>query len=211
VANSAAVKRRIAEYYHRESAVVHPFVDTLRFQPVLSPSTDYYLVVSQLLPYKRVDLAIQACTRLRLPLLVVGEGAERPTLERLAGPTVRFLGRLDNAELPQLYGNCKALLQCGEEDFGITALEVQACGRPVIAYGAGGAAETVIHNQSGFCFAEPSIAAVEGAIEETRARDWDPAAVRAAATRYDEESFRQAMTEVVSAAMSVRSPHFVTT
>jgi glycosyltransferase involved in cell wall biosynthesis len=206
VANSTTVQQRIAEYYHKASVVVHPFVDTTRFQPTASRGA-YYLVVSQLQPYKRVDLAVQACTRLRLPLLVVGDGPERAKLKLLAGPTVRFLGRVPDADLPELFQHSIAFLQCGEEDFGIAALEAQSCGRPVIAYGVGGARETVIHNVSGFCFAVPTIDAVIDAIEQAQQIQWDVAAVRASAERYDETQFRANMTQVIASAMAGRSLH----
>lgn len=204
VANSTTVQRRIAEYYHKDSVVIHPFVDTARFQPIPS-SGEYYLVMSQLHHYKRVDLAVQACTRLGLPLLVVGEGPERAKIELLAGPTVRFLGRVADADLPELFAGCIAFLQCGEEDFGIAALEAQACGRPVIAYGVGGARETVIDHVSGLYFAEPTINDVVAALEQTRRTRWDPAAVRASAERYDETQFRAKMTQVIASTMAGRS------
>jgi glycosyltransferase involved in cell wall biosynthesis len=203
VANSQTVQQRIAEYYHRDSVVVHPFVDTTRFYPAGSPE-GYYLVVSQLQAYKRVDLAVAACTTLRLPLLVVGEGPQRSQLEHLAGPTVRFLGHVDDSRLAELYSHCRAFLQCGEEDFGIAALEAQACGRPVIALGVGGARETVVHSVSGLCFAQPDVEAVIDAIKQAQVIHWDPAEVRASAERYDEAHFRANMAHVVANAMAVR-------
>jgi glycosyltransferase involved in cell wall biosynthesis len=204
VANSTTVQQRIAQYYHRDSIVVHPFVDSSRFQPGASTG-EYYLVVSQLHSYKRVDLAVQACTALHVPLVVVGEGPERAQLERLAGPTVRFAGRVSDADLPDLYRQSLAFLQCGEEDFGIAALEAQSCGIPVIAFSAGGARETVIHGVSGFCFTEPTVPAVIDAIQHTQRIQWDPTMVRASAERYDEAHFRAKMTGVVAEAMSVHS------
>jgi glycosyltransferase involved in cell wall biosynthesis len=194
VANSTAVQARIAEYYHRTSVVVHPFIDLRRFKPVeIADIQDYFLVVSQLLPYKRVDLAIQSCNRLGRRLIVVGSGPQRADLERQAGPNITFLSRVSEEELAGLYAHCAALLQCGEEDFGMASLEAQAAGRPVLAYGTGGALETVVEGQTGLFFAGQSAEALSEAIQAFDARSFDPAVTRAHAARFDEAHFRSAM------------------
>jgi glycosyltransferase involved in cell wall biosynthesis len=149
VANSRHVAARIAKYYRRSSTVIYPPVN-VQDGYVLEKVDDYYLVVSRLVPYKRVDLAIEACNRLKRGLRVVGMGPEYKRLRKIAGPTVRFLGHLDDPALHEQYARCRALLFPGEEDFGIVPIEAQSFGRPVIAYGKGGALETV----RGLCRAE---------------------------------------------------------
>ncbi len=199
VANSRVVQARIAEYYGLPSTIVHPFIDIDRFRPA-ALTQDYCLVVSQLLPYKCVDLAVEACRRLGRRLIVVGEGPERAHLQQLAGPATTFLGRVSEEDLASLYAGCAALLQCGEEDFGMAALEAQACGRPVIAYGAAGALETVVDGQTGVYFADQS---VHGLLEALRTFDptaYDPAVVRAHAQRFDESQFRTRMLRVIQSA-----------
>lgn len=194
VANSAAVQARIAEYYHRTSVVVHPFIDLQRFKPVeIAGIQDYFLVVAQLLPYKRVDVAIQACNRLGRRLIVVGSGPQRANLERLAGRNITFLSQVSEQELAELYAHCAALLQCGEEDFGMASLEAQAAGRPVLAYGAGGAIETVVEGQTGLFFHSQSPEALSEAIQAFDMRSFDPAVAQAQAARFDEDHFRSAM------------------
>jgi len=143
VAISSHVAERIRRHYGREASVIHPPVDVERFQ-VSEEDGGYYLVVSAFVPYKRIDLAIQAFNRLRLPLKIVGWGPEEGRLRKLAGPTVEFLGKRSDEELSHLYARCRALIFPGEEDFGIVPLEAQAAGRPVIAYGRGGVLETVV-------------------------------------------------------------------
>jgi glycosyltransferase involved in cell wall biosynthesis len=155
--------------------------------------------VSQLHPYKQVELAVRACTRLARPLVVVGEGPERARLQALAGPAVTFLPRVDEGDLVSLYAGCAAFLQCGEEDFGIAALEAQACGRPVIAYGAGGALETVIEGETGTFFRIQSVDALEEALRDFDARRFDPAVARAQAERFDEAHFRVGMLRAIAA------------
>lgn len=200
VANSAAVQQRIADYYDRRSTIVHPFVDTRRFQPG-GTSEGYFLVVSQLNTYKRVDLAIEACNRLGRRLVIVGAGPERARLERLAGPTVSFLDRVSEEQLPKLYANCAALLQCGEEDFGIAALEAQASGRPVLAYGASGALETVIAGETGLHIPEQTADAVTETIRAFDDRDFDSARVRRHAEQFDEAHFRARMLQVIASSL----------
>jgi len=147
VANSSYIAARIRKCYRRESTVIHPPADVA--QGFISPSIgDYYLVVSRFVPYKRVDLAIEACNRLRRPLRVVGTGPEYAALKKLAGPTIEFLGQLDEASLRQSYAHCRALVFPGQEDFGLVPVEAQSHGRPVIAYGRGGALETVTDHSS---------------------------------------------------------------
>ena len=147
-ANSRYIAGRIRKYYRRESTVIHPpaNISTGYIAPVLD---DYYLVVSRFVPYKRVDLAIEACNRLGRRLRIVGDGPEYKALRNLAGPTIEFLGRLDESALHEIYARCRALLFPGEEDFGIVPVEAQSHGRPVIAYGRGGALETVTADLAG--------------------------------------------------------------
>jgi glycosyltransferase involved in cell wall biosynthesis len=204
IANSRIVQARIAAYYQRQSDIVYPPVAVERFAPQTQPGA-YFLVVSHLHPYKRVDLAVEACTRLRLPLVVVGVGPERARLEAQAGPTVRFLGRVAEGTLPELYEQCRALLQCGEEDFGIAALEVQASGRPVIAFGQGGAGETVIDGITGVHFHEQSVAAVMQAIMRCQNLALDPFAARRHAEQFDETHFQHGIQSIVAREMQQSS------
>jgi glycosyltransferase involved in cell wall biosynthesis len=189
VAGSYNAARRIRKYYRRDSHIVHSPIDASAF--AISDSVqDFFLVVSRLQAYKRIDLAVQACSRLGLPLHVVGDGPDRYRLQKLAGPTVRFLGRLPDEEVHQEMARCRALIFPGEEDFGLTPLEAQASGRPVIAYGAGGALETVIDGETGVFFREPtvqSLAAVLDSFED----EFDPLILRRNALRFDKERFKR--------------------
>lgn len=148
VANSNYISARIRKCYRRESTVIHPPTD-MSAGYIRSDIDDYYLVVSRLVPYKRVDLAIAACNRLQRRLYIVGTGPEYKSLKRIAGPTIEFLGKLDEHSLRENYARCRALLFPGEEDFGLVPVEVQSHGRPVIAYGSGGALETIIAESIG--------------------------------------------------------------
>ncbi len=125
IAISREVQARIARFYRRDSTIIYPPVDTDRYRPSPDPLGDYFLVVSRLIPYKRIDLAVRACSELRLPLVIVGEGRDRAALETIAGPTVRFRGRLPDAEVGELLAHCQALIFPGYEDFGITPVEAQ--------------------------------------------------------------------------------------
>jgi glycosyltransferase involved in cell wall biosynthesis len=163
IANSLHVADRIRRHYGRNAVVIHPPVDVPDAPDFASPD-DYYLVLGQLTGYKRTDLAIEACNRLRRRLVVIGEGEERVRLEQLAGPTIELLGWQEDAATRDYLRRCRALLFCGEEDFGIVPVEAQAAGRPVIAYGVGGAAETVVDGQTGITFGAQSPDAVVDAI-----------------------------------------------
>lgn len=199
VAISDEVASRIRKHYRRESEVIYPPVDVERFAPNGKAPEDFYLVVSRLVPYKRVDLAVEACNRLGRRLLVVGDGPERRRLEAIAGPTVEFLGKRGDDELADLYARCRALLFPGHEDFGIVPVEVQAAGRPVVAYGRGGAAETVVHGVTGLLFAEQSVAALVSAMEQSEDRSWDAAACQENARRFDAKEFRRQIARKLTA------------
>lgn len=198
VAISHVVARRIAETYGRPSEVIYPPVNTKAFAPSGRPPENFYLVVSRLVPYKRIDLAIETCNRLGRRLVVVGTGPEEKRLRELAGPTVQLLGRRDDAELSDLYARCRAFLFPGLEDFGIAPVEAQAAGRPVIAFGEGGAGETVVHGETGLHFAEQSVDALAAAIEEVERRTFDPTRCRANAQRFDVGHFREHMARKVA-------------
>ena len=148
IANSRHVQSRIRKYYGLESTVIHPPVDTDYFQSVDTERSDYFLIVSAFAPYKRLDLAIEAFNKLGYPLVIVGEGQYADVLKKIAGPNIRFEGWLENSAIRVHYARCRAFVFCGEEDFGISLLEAQAMGCPVIALGKGGALETVIPNKN---------------------------------------------------------------
>jgi glycosyltransferase involved in cell wall biosynthesis len=196
VANSSAVRARISAYFGRPSVVVHPFIDIERFRPAATHD-DTFLVVSQLLPYKRVDLAIAACARLGLKLQIIGVGPDRARLERLAGSTITFRGRVSEDELRMAYATCAALVQCGEEDFGMAALEAQASGRPVIAFAAGGALETVAHGRTGALFEEQSVDCLANTLRRFDPDAFDSAVIRAHAEQFRESVFRRRLLRVV--------------
>ncbi len=191
VANSATTARRIAKYYRRASTVIHPFVDARHFVPHPKPKSDYVFIVSRLIPYKRVDLAVEASNRLGMKLIVAGDGPERARLEDMAGPQVTFVGRTTDDELRDLYQHCSVFLFPQEEDFGITPLEAMACGRPVLAYGKGGALETVAAGETGAFFTDQSADGLTEALRAFKPEDYSEAACRARAESFAEPVFRR--------------------
>lgn len=191
LANSQYVAQRIGRYYNRRAQVVPPPVDTSFYTPLAVTPDRYFLVVSALVPYKRLELAIEACRRLSFPLKIAGEGTERPRLEALAGPTVEFLGRKTDEEVRELYRRATAVLLPGEEDFGIVPVEAQACGRPVVALGRGGALETVIDGVTGVLVEDASVEAWTDALSRLvdRPLPFDPAAARTQSERFSRDTF----------------------
>jgi glycosyltransferase involved in cell wall biosynthesis len=188
IANSTTVAERIRQIYGRSSVVIPPPIEVSRFH--IAPRTeDFYLVVARLVAYKRFDLAIGACNRLKRRLVVIGDGPDRARLEALAGPTVQFLGRQPDAVVADTLATCRALLFPGEEDFGLTPLEANASGRPVVAWRGGGALDTVREDVTGVFFSEPTIESMAAAIERLERGDWDPAAMRSHAARFDRPVF----------------------
>ncbi|HEV7475913.1 MAG TPA: glycosyltransferase [Pyrinomonadaceae bacterium] len=188
IANSRLVAQRIKQVYGRESIVIPPPIDVDRFQ-MSTQVDDYYLVLSRLVPYKRIDLAIEACKRLGRRLVIIGDGPDRGRLEKLAGPTTEFLGRQPDSVVNHYASRCRALLFTGEEDFGMVPLEVNAAGRPVIAFRGGGAIETVVENHTGIFFNKPTGASLLTAIENFESRAWNPQALRRHAERFDRSVF----------------------
>lgn len=205
VAISAAVAERVAKYYRRQAVIIHPPVDCSSFKISPAPE-DFFLIVSRLVPYKRVDLAVRAFNELGLPLLIAGDGRDRPRLERMARPNVRFLGRVSEADLRDLYARCRAFIFPGEEDFGLTPVEAQASGRPVIAYRAGGALDTVIPGQTGLFFTERQPWSLAETVRQFRAGDFNPLEIRAHALRFDVGAFRDRFTAHVAAVMAGGAP-----
>lgn len=200
IAISETVRRRIAKHYRRESEVVYPPVETSRFTPA-AHRDDFYLVVSRLVGYKRVELAAAACTELGLPLKIVGVGPEEQRIRACAGPTVEFLGWRSDDEVAELLGCAKALVFPGVEDFGLVPVEAQAAGCPVIALREGGATETVMDGETGVFFNQPTVADVVAAVRRLDALSLDPAALLANARRFDRSVFAQQLAAALDRAM----------
>jgi glycosyltransferase involved in cell wall biosynthesis len=196
VAISSEIRERIGKYYNRESVIIYPPVDTARYMPGARHER-YFLVVSRLIPYKRVDLAVKACTELDLPLLVGGSGRDRERLEKIAGPTVQFLGYVPDADLPDLMARCAAFIFPGLEDFGITPVQAQAAGRPVIAFRGGGALDTVVEGKTGLFFDEQTVESLCGALSRFDPSHFDLRVCRENALRFDRAVFERDIMRMV--------------
>ena len=207
IANSPVVAARIQKYYRRDAVVIPPPVEVSRFSfdPAIERE-DYFLIISRLVPYKRIDLAIEACNRLHLPLVIVGDGRDMERLKRTAGPTIRFLGRLSDEEILHYYARCRAFLFPGEEDFGITTLEAQACGRPVIAYGSGGSLASVVEGITGEFFYEQTVDSLATVLASFEERRYEPQTIRNHALEFDTSRFHRRILQFIGTKMSERKP-----
>ena len=203
LANSFNVAQRIRKYYRRDvAAVIPPPIETERYAPV-SPSEvgSHFLVVSRLVGYKRVDLAVEACNRLQVPLRVIGSGPDLVGLKRVAGPTVEFLGRLSDREVAGEFARCRALIFPGEEDFGMTPLECMASGRPVVAYAAGGALETVTDGETGVLFRDQTADSLAAALVSLDGAEFAPEALQRHAAQFGLSVFNDRMSRFIESAM----------
>jgi glycosyltransferase involved in cell wall biosynthesis len=202
IANSAFVAKRIDKFYRREAVVIHPPVDVSRFEISDTPQ-DYYLCAGQITPYKRIDIAIEACTRLNKKLVIIGSGATKD-MRRLAGPAVTFLDNVDDATMAMHFRNCRALLFPGVEDFGIVPLEVMASGRPILAYRRGGAAETVSEGLTGLFFEEQTAESLIDAITrfETNTDLFDPTAIRDHARAWNRDLFKSRLKTFITTSLT---------
>lgn len=197
IANSATVARRVRDLWGREAEVIHPPVDVAGM-PLGDRDDGYLLVAARLLAYRRIDLAVAAASRLQRELVVVGDGPELAGLSRMAGPSVRFLGRLDRPHLAELFGRAHAYLVPGEEDFGMAPVEAMAAGTPVIALRAGGATETVTEGVSGIFFDRPEVDALAAAVGEVDRLPRDRAVIRSTVERFDRSVFRARFRDLLS-------------
>jgi glycosyltransferase involved in cell wall biosynthesis len=202
LANSQYVARRIRRYYNRRASVVYPPVDTSFYQPDGSTPAGGALVVSALVPYKRIEVAIEACRQVGVPLRVVGQGPEMPRLRQLAGPGVQFPGSVTDEEIRAFYRQAQAVLLTGEEDFGIVPLEAQACGRPVVALARGGALETVIDGVTGVLVADGSADGFAGGLRKALGGGFDARAIRRHAESFGRERFADQFDAAVEALLA---------
>jgi glycosyltransferase involved in cell wall biosynthesis len=191
IANSRVVAHRIRKRYGRKATIINPPVNTRLYTPHRDGSHgDYFLVVSRMIPYKRLDIVVDAFTKLKLPLKVVGSGRQEAALRASAGPNIEFMGPVGDARLKELYANCRAFIFPGEEDFGITPLEAQASGRPVIAYGAGGALETVVQGVTGDFFGTQTAECLAETVSRFDESRYDSQIIRKHAENFDTEVFK---------------------
>jgi len=197
IAISNNISRKIDRYYRRHSLVIFPPCDCHFFIPAENPRSEYFLVVSALVPYKRVDLAISACNELKIPLRIVGDGPEKDRLMKMAGPTISFLGKISNDDLRESYQNCKALLFPGEEDFGIVPLEAMSCGKPVIGYNSGGLKETLQPNVNGIFFEHQTPADLIQAIQRFNEKNFNSNQIRETALPFDKSVFENIFKETI--------------
>ncbi|MEK7673423.1 MAG: glycosyltransferase [Patescibacteria group bacterium] len=204
IANAANVSKRIKKYYDQESEVVFPPVEVERFKAT-GKNEGYFLIVSTLTPYKRIDLAVQLFNKIGRKLVVIGDGPQRKHLEMMAGDNIEFLGFKDDAAVKTYMENCRALIFAGEEDFGITPVEAMACGKPVLAYGKGGVTETVISGKTGEFFFEPTVESMEDGLARLMYNEkfYKPATIRQHALNFSREEFEKGLRRIIKKVMAV--------
>lgn len=201
IANSKEIQKRVKNTYNRDSVVINPPVRVDKFK-ISKTDKDYYFIVSRLVGYKRFDLAVKACSELNKKLIIIGDGPEREKLEKIAGPTVEFLGRQSDEVVSKYLSECKALLFPGLEDFGIVPVEAQACGRPVICYGKGGVLDTVIDGETGVYFQEQTVESLKEAILKFEKMKFDKKKLRKHAEEFSEENFQRKIKEFIDQKVS---------
>ncbi len=197
LAISSEVQSRIKNYYQRDAQIIYPPVSLFENYDVVDGKGEYFLVVSRLVAYKRIDLAIRACNELRLPLKIIGVGKEETYLRSLAGPTVDFLGSVTDEELVSYYQNCKALLFPGREDFGIVMVEAMGFGKPVIAYKAGGALDIIQDRKTGIFFKEQTVQDLIDAINAFQTMQFNSHTIRKQAELFSKQIFKNSFMKVV--------------
>ena len=190
IANSKTTAARIKSFYGRGSDIIHPPVDTAFFKPYNGKIAEYYVVVSRLNTYKKIDLAVSAFNRLNIPLYIIGFGPDEKRLKSIAKSNIKFLGKLADSEIAKCYSGCKALILPGIEDFGLTTVEAQACGRPVVAFRGGGALESVVEGKTGIFFDKQNQDSLIEAINKFEKMDFDSKVIRENALRFDKEVFK---------------------
>ena len=200
VSNSRVTAARVRRYFGRDSDVLHPPVEVERFAP--GPVGDHYVVLAELMAHKRIDVAVRAFNRLGRPLVVIGDGPEARRLKRLAGPTVRFTGRIADDRVAALLSSCRALVVTASEEFGIAAVEAQAAGRPVIALAEGGVQESVIPGRTGVFYGESDPDVLARTVASFDASEVDVSACVASARRFNRERFKSAMARIVEQAVA---------
>jgi glycosyltransferase involved in cell wall biosynthesis len=200
VAISGEIQARVRQIYGRESTVIYPPVSTEKFSPA-DGHDDYFLIISRLVPYKRLDLAVRAFTELGFPLWIGGTGRDRASLEAIAGPNVRFLGYVPDEELSPLMARCRAFVFPGLEDFGITPVQAMAAGRPVIAYAGGGALDYVVEGVTGTFFQEQTAGSLAQAVRQFDGAAFDPAVIQAHARQFDVSLFRSNLLALIQEQM----------
>jgi glycosyltransferase involved in cell wall biosynthesis len=203
IANSNHIKKSIKDYYGRDSIVIHPPVDTKRFNPKLdlhkiTKQPDTFITWGRHVPYKRIDLIIEACNNLKLPLLVVGSGPDTAKLKKLAGPTVKFTGIVSDSELENLTTNACAFLFASEEDFGIAPVEAIAAGLPIIAYGSGGALDYVIPGKTGLFFGEQTTESLVTELRKFSPSDFNTESIVDLSNDFSSKSFRTKIRKLIN-------------
>ena len=203
IANSDHVRKRIKKYYRQDADVIYPPVRTSKFRASDS-NEDYFLIVSALTPFKKIDRAVQLFNKIQKRLVVIGGGNQEEYLKAMAGPTVDILGRKDDATVREYLSNCRAYVMPAEEDFGIAPVEAMACGKPVLAYGAGGVLETVIPGKTGELFYDPSLASMEDALGRliVNEPDYNPNVIRRHALQFSEKKFQEHMQSFIQEKVS---------
>ncbi|MDR2431607.1 MAG: glycosyltransferase [Candidatus Margulisbacteria bacterium] len=193
IANAENIRKRIQKTYKKKAIVINPPINCASFRPVKKTGGDYFLALSRLKKYKNIDLAVKVFNELKLPLRIAGQGSEKKYLRSIAQKNIKFLGKVTENRLRKLYANCRAFVFPGEEDFGITPLEAQASGRPVIGLGRGGLLETVLDGQTGLFFAEPTAQSLKKTIQDFLKKEnkFSSSVIRRHAERFDERVFRK--------------------